>query len=97
MPKKLSLERMLGQERHLLALAVCVWEHELVDDVLGGEGAVGHGEPGAGGRQGGGGHKGEKEEEKGSKGRGDIRDKGSTAQVLFVFSNQLSHNTDLLG
>ena len=83
---------MLGQERHLLALAVCVWEHELVDDVLGGEGAVGHGEPGAGGRQGGGGHKGEKEEEKGS-----IRDKGSTAQVLFVFSNQLSHNTDLLG
>ena len=104
MPKKLSLERMLGQERHLLALAVCVWEHELVDDVLGREGAVRHGELVAGGHwrrveTRGGGHNGDKEEENSSKRKGDISDYRSTMQGLSEkgWRCRLSHNADLLG
>jgi len=47
---KLVTEKLATLDCHahilalLFALAVCVWKHELVDDVLGGEGAVGYSE-----------------------------------------------------
>ena len=101
---KVPLKSILGQEKHLLALAVCVWEHELVDDVLGREGAVGHGELVAvvhwrRVETRGGGHNGDKEEKNSSKRRGDISDDRSTTQGLLEkgWRCRLSHNADLLG